>query len=334
MKNTTKLIISFALFIGFYKAGYAQEISHAHYVTAKEYLRNNDLSIALIELDSATKISPNFAEAYALKGEIWELKKEDRKAIGQYSLAILHNPKLTQVYLKRAALHFKLKDHRNYLLNDINMAISLDPKNAEIYNLKAFYYAHTLSPTNLKPDYEHAIHALNTAIVLNPNESIYLKYRSDYKLKNGQKLSALLDINKAIEKKPTDDSYYHFRGIIRFSMSDFRSSLNDLNKAIELDSTNYLYYQFRGNIFYNLSRYDRAYKDYSSTINLIFKEIAKTNTSIKPSNPLNINLRYTLLLRGITLVQENKPFDGCEDFKRAQQMGEIKATNYIRQYCQ
>lgn len=267
---------------------YSQQVSRAHYASAKEYLKKDDLSIALMELDSAIKISPNFAEAYFLKGEIWELKKEDRRAIGQYSLAILHNPKLTKVYLKRAALHFKLKDHRNYLLNDVNMAISLNPNNAELYKLKAYYYAHTLSSADLKPDYTNAILAINNAVAIDPKEPNYLKLRSDYKFKNGQKLSALLDINAAIDRIKSNHSYFHLRGIIRFTMGDYRSSLNDINKAIELNVTNYLYYQFRGNIYYNLNRYNQAYTDYSVTLNLLFKEIANTKTRLQPNSTLTL----------------------------------------------
>ncbi len=290
--------------------------------------------MALIELDSATSISPNFANAYALKGNIWEIKKEDRKAISQYSLAILHNPLLTESYLRRAALHFKLKDHRDYVLNDVNESIRINPMNASLHELKAYYYANTLSPQNLKPDYGNAINSLNTAILLNPKESKYIKLRSDYKFKNGQRLSALMDINAAIDKSSTNHTYYHSRAIIRFTMSDFRSALNDINKAIELSTGDYMYYQLRGNIYYNLNQYNQAYDDYSTTINFIFQEISKIKSQISSNSPLNKNLRQTLLLRGMTLVQENKPYDGCDDFKRALQMGESKATNYIRQYCQ
>jgi len=311
----------------------AQEATLAHFVSAKEYLKNDELSKALIELDSATSISSNFADAYELKGNIWELKKEDRKAISQYSLAILHNPLLTNSYLRRAALHFKLKDHRNYVLSDVNEAIRINPMNASLHQLKAFYYAHSLSPQTLKPDYRNAISSLNTAILLDPKESSYLKFRSDYKFKSGQKLSALIDINSAIAKNNIDDTYFHSRAVIRFTMSDFRSSLNDINKAIELNTSDYMYYQFRGNVYYNLNQYNQAYGDYSTTINLVFAEITKTKSQIRPDNPLNRKLRETLLLRGMSLVQENKPYDGCDDFKRALQMGESKATNYIRQYC-
>lgn len=322
-----------ALIFSFLKFSYGQEISRAHYVTAKEYLKKDSLMLAMIELDSATSISPKFAKAYMLKGEIWELENENRRAIGQYSLAILHNPQIPEAFLKRASLHFKLNDHRDYLLNDVNEAMKLQPQNAYLYELKAYYYANTLNPTTLKPDYSNAITALNTAILLEPNEPDFLKYRSDYKFKIDQKLSALLDINKAIEINNSNDTYYHTRGIIRFTMSDFRSSLIDINKAIEINASNFIYFQFRGNIYYNLNRYNQAYTDYSTTLNLLFQEIAKTKTRLSSNNPLNLNLRETLLLRGMTLVQENKPYDGCDDFKRARQMGESKASNYIRQYC-
>jgi tetratricopeptide (TPR) repeat protein len=334
VKYTYKQILLITAAICSFQISNAQEISRAHYVSAKEYLRKDSLNLALIELDSATKISPNFAIAYDLKGDICKLKNEDRRAIGQYSLAILHDPKLADVYIKRAALHYKLKDHRNYLLNDINDAIALKPNDFNLYRLKAFYYAHTLSPKTLKPDLENAIIALNMAIMLAPDSSELYKTRSEYKFKNGNRLSALLDINTAIQKDESIDSYFHLRGVIRFTMGDFRSSLNDINKAIELDSLNYLYYQLRGNIYYNLSKYNQAYFDYSSSVNMIFQEITKTTSKMTPNNPLNLNLRETLLLRGMSLVQENKPFDGCDDFKRALQMGESKATNYIRQYCQ
>ena len=333
MKILSKPLVTILIIVSCIMPSIAQKITMSHFISAKEYLKKNELSKALIELDSATSISSDFGDAYELKGNIWELKKEDRKAISQYSLAILHDPLLTNSYLRRAALHFKLKDHRDYTLNDVNEAIRINPMNASLHQLKAYYYAHSLSSESLKPDYKNAITSLNTAISLDPKEPSYLKLRSDYKFKNGQTLSALLDINSAIAKKNTDDTYFHSRAIIRFTMSDFKSSLNDINKAIELNTLNYLYYQFRGNVYYNLNLYNQAYEDYSTTINLIFDKITKIKSQIEPDNPLNINLRETLLLRGMSLVQENKPYDGCEDFKRSLQMGESKATNYMRQYC-
>lgn len=290
--------------------------------------------MALAELDSATQIAPNFSEAYALKGQIWENEENYRKAIGQYSLAILYNPKLTVAYLKRAELHFKLKDHRDYIINDVNEAIRLNPENAELYALKAYYYAHTISPETLKLDYGNAIKAITDAIYLEPAKAEYLKERSEYKFKFEQPLSALADIDKAIEKDSSNDSYYYQRAFIRFMMGNYRSSLPDLSQAIELNAEEYNYFQLRGNALYNLGRYDRAYNDYSSTIDLLFIKIAQTKNRLSPDNPLNQNLRQTLMLRGMALVQENKPFDACDDFDRALQMGESKAANYIRRYCQ
>ena len=334
MKKLIRHILIFFLIFLVSRPLLSQEISKAFYVTAKEYLKSDSLNLALIELDSAIKISPNFADAYVLKGKIFEQKKEYRRAVGQYSLALLHNPNLVSVYLDRGALYFKLKDHRNYVLNDVNKAISLSPQNAELYRIKAYYYANTFSPETLKLDFGNAILAINSAVMLDSKQANYLKLRSEYKLNSEQKLSALIDINKAIEIDNLNDTYYHFRGVIKFVMGDFRASLNDINRAIELDSSLVDYHQLRGNVHYNLEKYEEAYADYSLAINLTFFEISQTESRLNASNPLNHQLRQTLMLRGMSLVHGNKPYDGCDDFKRAMQMGESKASNYIRKYCQ
>ncbi len=311
----------------------AQEKDLSHFVSAKEYIKIDSLNLALVELDTAIALAPSFANNYTLKGKVLEMKKEYRKAVDQYSLAILYNPTDTKLYLKRASLYFKLKDHRDYLLNDINKAIELKPTNSSLQELKAFYYAHTLNTKSLKPDYKNAIIALDKAILMSPTNARYYKNRSDYKIKNKQKLSALVDINKAISMDETNASFHHQRAIIKFVMEDFRSSLNDINQAIDINKNAIDYYQLRGNVYFNLARYEQAYKDYSVAINLIFNQIVQTHSTIKPSSPLNLKLRQILLLRGVSLVHGNKPYDGCSDFDKALKMGERKARNYIIQYC-
>jgi len=333
VKKTISLFITFLLLTIAIQKSIAQELSLAHYVTAKELVKMDSLSLALIELDSAIKIAPKFAKSYALKGEIWEIRNERRRAIGQYSLAILYNPNNTEFYLKRAALHFKLKDHRDYVLNDINEAIRLKPSNGDFQELKAYYYAHTLNPKSLKPDFQNAIIAMNKAIEIDNNVARYFKKRSSYKLKNEQKLSSLLDINKAIEMDGKNASFFYQRALIKYIMGDFRTSLNDINRTIELENQSIDYFQLRGNVYYNLKRYDAAYKDYSVTINLIFNQIAQSKSKLSSKSQLNLKLRQTLLLRGMSLVHGNKPYDGCDDFNRALKMGESKAANYIHQYC-
>ncbi len=333
MKKTSSLFFTILILTISLQKVFAQELSLAHYVTAKELVKIDSLDLALIELDSAIKTAPKFAKSYALKGKIWELKNEHRRAINQYSLAILHDPNNTELYLKRATLHFKLKDHRDYVLNDINEAIRLKPSNGDFQELKAYYYAHTLNSKSLKPDFQNAIIAMNKAIEIDVNVARYYMKRSSYKLKNEQKLSSLLDINKAIEIDGENALIFYQRALIKYVMGDFRTSLNDINRTIELEDQSIDYFQLRGNIYFNLKKYESAYKDYSVTINLIFNQIAQSKSKISSKSQLNLKLRQTLLLRGMSLVHGNKPYDGCDDFNRALKMGESKATNYIHQYC-
>ncbi len=288
---------------------------------------------AEVAIDSTLTLAPQWAEAYFFKGKILELKEDFRQAITQYNLAIAYKADYKQAYLQRAALHFKLKNHRNYVLNDVIKAINISPDEAELYVLLAYYSAQTMDPATLKPGYTEAIAAMNEAIKLSSTNAEYYYLRSNYKLKNEQKLSALADIDKAItlgSKKPT---YYHHRSVIKFTMADFRHALNDINEAIALKDSVIIYHQLRGNINYNLKRYDKAYTDYSQAIDLLFYAIYQIKGTITSTHPLNLQLRETLLLRGMALVQDNKPFDACDDFKRARQMGSSKAVNYMRKYC-
>ena len=116
-------------------------------------------------------------------------------------------------------------------------------------------------------------------------------------------------------------------------ISNYRAAYADYSRALLVKQSNASYYEFRGHANYNSERYLAAYDDYSKAIDLIISEIAISNSRITNDNPLNKQLRGILLYRGMSLVQDNRPYDGCDDFERAYQMGESKARNYMRKYC-
>lgn len=303
-----------------------------HFVAAKEYLRSQKADLAQQELDSALAIDPNFVRAHMLMGDLLTQQKKYLLAIGHYDRAISSNPNLLEIYLKRADLHYKLKDHQRYILRDMDAAIRLAPDSAELYARKAFYLANTVDPAVMGADYAQATTAITKAIELKPI-AIYYYYRSKYKFESKQLLSSLADVNKAIELDTTKASFLAYRGFIKFMMEDFRSSVGDYTRALTLDPRNSKYFESRAYGKFNLENYESAYRDYSTAIDILIARIADKKGRIHPEDPLNKELRETLLLRGMALVQDKKPYDGCDDFERAYQMGEQKAQNYIRKFC-
>lgn len=312
----------------------AQDKAKIHYVAAREYYKNGDIQQAILEADSAILANPKYAEAHYLLANIYTAESEYAIALDQYNETINNNPKLADAYADRAEIHFKLEHHQNYMISDMENAIFLDPGNGEYYRRKAFYYANSNGSNEFIPSLYKAISTINEAIAIDPEKGLYYFDRGNYKFENNQVLSAMADLNKAVALEPTNSEFLAKRGLVRFLIDDFDASLTDYTQAINLDPDNAKLYEYRGKTKHNMGNYNSAYNDYTYAIELLIYSLQSSTEKIEVNDPRNKQLAEVLLLRGVSLVQENKPFDACIDFDRAYQLGAQKATNYIRRYCE
>lgn len=333
MKVFRHFYISLIFFCSVSTLAFPQAQTKNHIIAAREYLRAGDHIRARLELDSAAKLSPNNPVVNEMLGDIYSDEEKYSRAITNYDKAILVDSSNPALYLKRAALHRKLNNHRAYVLTDYDAAIRLDPENTEYYKLKADYLARKINPETHKIDFIAASETMNVAIAVDKTDPELYYLKSNYLAAGEFYLAALTEINKAIAMNNLNPKYYAQRGKINFGITRYRDSYVDYGRAIRLDSTIYQYYEQRAHTFYNMGNYPRAYQDYSNAIDMIIAKITAQQGAIESSDPLNKSLRLNLLYRGMTLVQDNRPYDGCDDFKRAHQMGESKARNYMRKYC-
>ena len=333
MNYLTKQIALFALFFLSFIPVIAQEQVMGHLIAAREYLKANKEQIAKLEIDSALMISPKHALANAMMGDLMSKRKKYLLALLSYDKAILANTNEAELFIKRAQLHIQLNNHRAYIIDDFNKAIALESTNTSYYIKKADYLANSVNPQTLKPDFYMAANTISEALSFNRKNDELLYLRCKYLYGDDQNLAALTDINKAISLNPHKDSYLAQRGYINFMIDNYRIAFTDYSRAININQQNPTYFEFRGHANYNMGRYVKAYDDYSIGIDLIINEIAVKEDKVSIDSPINKQLRGLLLFRGMSLVQDNKPFDGCDDFERAYQMGESKARNYMRKYC-
>ena len=304
-----------------------------HLIAAREYKSAGKEDFAKLEIDSALRLAPRNWVANTMMGDLMNDRSDYLHALLSYDKAILLNSSNPNLYFKRAELHIKLNNHRDYIISDYNKAISLSPKNTLYYIRKASYYAHSVNPSNFKTDYPSAIITISEALIIEPENTELLYLKSKYLLGNEQNLSALTELNKAILIEPTNDVFLAQRGNVNFEITRYREARTDFTKAIRINNNSYAYFKYRGHANFNLDQYSLAYDDYSISIDLIISRIAATGGSIANDGSLNKDLRSLLLFRGMSLVQDDRPYDGCDDFKRSYQMGETKARNYIRKYC-
>jgi tetratricopeptide (TPR) repeat protein len=312
---------------------FAQETTTNYIIAAREYLSAGKEMLAKQELDSALILSPNNPIANSMMGEYYERQNKYTRAILYYDIAIAANNSDPELYIERARMHRQLNNHRTYVLTDYNNAIRLDPENVEYYTLKADYQANNIHPDTHIYDFEGASATIAEALFFEKGDPNLYYLQAKYLVGAEQFLAALASINKAIQMDPQNDKYFAERGSLNFNLGKYQVAQRDFSRAISLNETEFSYYESRGHALFNQGDYTSAYDDYSLTIDMIIKAIASQKGGIKSSDPLNKSLRLTLLYRGMSLVQDDRPYDGCDDFERAFQMGEAKARNYMRQYC-
>ena len=311
----------------------AQEVTMNHIIAAKEYMKLDSSQLAKRELDSALMISPNNSMANTIMGDLMNSQGNHLRALLSYDKAIQSNQTDPTLYIKRAKLHIILRNHRTYIVEDFDRALMLAPDSINYYILKAEYLASVNNPVSHDPEFALAAETMGHAIAVDRNNAELYYLRCKYLYNDEQNLAAIADINKAIAMDESSDKYLAYKGYLHFMIGDFRQAYSSYTRALLINQDNATYHEFRGHSQFNLGNYARAYDDYSKGIDLLIAEIANRETRIEVSDPLNKQLAGILLYRGMALVQEGLPFEACTDFKRAHQIGEAKARNYMRKYC-
>lgn len=297
---------------------------------AEENYSKANYDQALINLDSASSIDPDNAKIYFIRGMIYNNRSESRRAINEFNNAIRFDPEDPESYYYRSLVRHEVGDHRNYSLNDINMAIELQPDNDHYHMQKAHYLTSTTYPV---PEYNLAIESVSQAILLEPLKAEYFSTRAKYKSASDQLLASLSDFSKSIEIDPSNANYYYDRGIVYLRIEDYLKAIEDFNSAIQIDPLNETYIMNRGQARFNLTEYETAILDFTLSIDTIYRKISEEPGRINLGHPLNISLRRAYLLRGTALLQSESNFEACEDFEAAANLGEGRATQYRRRYC-
>ncbi|WP_396141498.1 tetratricopeptide repeat protein [Flavobacterium sp.] len=230
-----------------------------------------------------------------------------RGAIEDFTKGIELHPNDFNSYFNRGASKVKLQNYRG-AIDDFDIAINLDPNNSAVYNNRG------LSKGYLK-DYRGSIEDFNKAIELKPYFSYTYYYnRGNSKHNLEDYRGAIADETIAIELNP-NYSYSHLsRGSSKQYLKDYRGSIEDFNKAIELNP-NYSNYYFRGISKQYLKDFRGAIADFDIAIEL------------------NPKYSESYLSRGSSKYNLNYINSGCLDWSKAGELGNSKAYELIKEYC-
>ncbi len=297
--------------------------------------------VLAVEIHSYTKNDEYKDFELFTKGNNAAEKGDYYEAIKYYSRFIEKYPNYAGAYINRGLAKVELEDYRG-AIQDYNKAIELNPNYADAYNNRG------LAKDKLK-DYRGAIQDYNKAIELNPNYADAYNNRGVVKGKLEDYIGAIQDFNKAIALNPNDDYAYNNRGLAKGEREDYRGAIQDYNKAIELNPNYANAYNNRGIAKVTLEDYRGAIKDYTKAIELnpnyaeayINRGIAKGKLkdyrgAIQDFNKaiaLNPNDADAYINRGIAKNYLGDKAGACLDWSKAGELGEYKAYELIRQYC-
>jgi tetratricopeptide (TPR) repeat protein len=269
--------------------------------------RLNDFTGALKDMDRALNINTSQPVAYKKRADVKFDMGNLNDALADYDEAIRLNPQYWEAYDRRGNAKLQTGDAGS-ALEDINRAIELKSDESTLYGNRA------LVKTLLK-DYQGALEDCETAMGLNPRHAPYHKARGDIKLALGDTQSAIADYTKALEIKPDFAEAFEGRAGVYYATRNFSEALKDLDQAIKIKPDNFGLYSKRGDIRYESKDVRGAISDYDRSIGL---------------NP-DFALNY--FKRGMVKIVTGNKEEGCEDLKKADQLGFGGALEQIKKYC-
>lgn len=136
-----------------------QQLSQCYYHKANLLLFHRmQLDDALSALDSAIELTPNWGPLYECQGEILLLRKDYKRAVHAYTLAIKGCPSSAISWNNRGFARRMLDDFSE-AIKDLETAIALDP------SLKNPYYHRACCLYEMK-NFEEALKDIDTALNL------------------------------------------------------------------------------------------------------------------------------------------------------------------------
>ncbi len=158
-----------------------------------------------------------------------------------------------ETYLEQGNQKEELGDYAG-AVDDYNMAIHIDPNNADAYRSRA-YAKRELG------EYSATIADYDAAIRIKPDDRYAYSSRGLAKYYLGEYSAAIADYDAAIRIKPDDDYAYFFRGNVKRQLGEYSAAIADYDAAIHIKPDFATAYYIRGNVKAHLNRETEAMQD-------------------------------------------------------------------------
>ncbi len=204
------------------------------------------------------EIYPDNFLAYMNRAEYRISKKEYNRALEDLNLAIKLNPNYAGLYYNRSFIHGVL-ERNDLVFKDLNRAIQKDPSYMGAYLNRGLL----LGEQNQN---EAAIKDFTKVIELSPNKYFGYYNRALYNNKVRQYPKAINDLNKIVEMNQFLPESYYLRGKIYVQINDVNNAFKDFSKILEINPYFAEVHTLRGNLWLGKGNFEEALKDFNQAI--------------------------------------------------------------------
>jgi tetratricopeptide (TPR) repeat protein len=156
-----------------------------------EHYEKREYMEALINLNKALELDPNYSRAYYVRANIKDTFDDRHGAMKDYNLALEKNPKFADAFFARGNVKMKLQDYYG-AIDDYSSAININENYIEAYynrgKAKQFLQA-----------YEDAINDCTKILQINPKSVDAYYMRGLLRINFGDFKNGCLDLSKAGE---------------------------------------------------------------------------------------------------------------------------------------
>ena len=181
---------------------------------------------AALNFSRVIDLTPQFADAYRMRGRVHVAEYSPDAAIQDFSQVIALHPHDSGALLERGFAYLDDKDYANAVA-DAERALALDPNLGRAYNLRA-------TARRAAGDTVGALADFTRAVELDPRLENYFQRASTYQLLNRHQ-SAIADFGSALAFYPQEPHLYFARALSEAALGDAAAARTDIERGRHID---------------------------------------------------------------------------------------------------
>jgi len=197
------------------------------YALARLYVKTNNLSQAIVEVDQVVKISPNFVDGVLLQAELHLKNGDAQSVVDSLSGVVKQSPGLIGAELMLAEAYRAL-GRLDDAIGIVREQIKRSPQNAASYFLLGVMLQQQNKVTEARE-------ALEKAAQLAPDNPSSLQQLVDLDIASKSYPAGHRRVDEVLQKQPNSAVGYYLRGKLYLAEKKFDLAQTALLKAIDLD---------------------------------------------------------------------------------------------------